>query len=588
MGLTPVQIADIEAARKRIQFFGTPEKGYTDSGLWEFLEYVYTKDQHDHENPVKPLIHKEDIYIIVVYLFLLACPVIDIPKSRQVRMSWIVCAFFCWFVRTAPYRQCVYQTKKEDDAHEQTTMGHKSPGDGRMDFIEQHLPAWLQDEHFVSGKGNQMGAMTYSPRPDSYGEIECPWYGSKVNAIPQGGDQVRHYTATLGASDEAAFQSEYAPSMRAALPTINGGGRWISVSSVEAGSAFNSAVLECADGRDPSKDRTCWADVPDAVQKGLDLLGLEWPRGMRSRLTPSGIWVLEVHHTADPHKDPQRDGVAWVEESSKGYFGGVKGMAWRAEMGGDETLDYGAGGGEAVFPFLHHDSPIIVPEIPVDEALGRFRFYAGYDYGTTNPSHFGVWGIDTSGHAYKVWELHEKCVNLHDHVAKMKRCPYWSRIEYKVCDWSMMNKSQRNRDGDLVTIHEQYEELGVSFMRGLKGGDMAHVLMLKRSFWADPSNPTMFITRACQDTIREYMGLRFDEHASDAVELRQNKKEKIRNKDNHSFDADVMLFDTRPSGFVAKERVIDWSEPETTMDAVSKRMDDAEYMKNRRGSQVAW
>ena len=98
----------------------------------------------------------------------------------------------------------------------------------------------------------------------------------------------------------------------------------------------------------------------------------------------------------------------------------------------------------------------------------------------------------------------------------------------------------------------------------------------------------MFITRGCINTIREYMGLRFDEHASEAVGNRQNKKEKIRNKDNHSFDADGILFDTNPSGFVAAKRVVDWSEPDMTMDSVVKRMDEAEYLKGNRGSRLAW
>jgi hypothetical protein len=34
--------------------------------------------------------------------------------------------------------------------------------------------------------------------------------------------------------------------------------------------------------------------------------------------------------------------------------------------------------------------------------------------------------------------------------------------------------------------------------------------------------------------------------------LRSNKKEKLRDKDNHSFDADAYLFDTQPSGHRAE------------------------------------
>jgi hypothetical protein len=235
---------------------------------------------------------------------------------------------------------------------------------------------------------------------------------------------------------------------------------------------------------------------------------MEWPKGMRARKTPSEAWVLEVHYSADPAKGPDLDDRAWVNERVKKFSGGFKGEAWKTEM----EIDYNAGGGNPVFPFLTHSSPIFVPEIPVKEALERFRFYAGFDYGTVNPSHFGAWGIDANGCAYKVWELHEPCENLDDYVERMKRCPYWGRIEYKVCDPSIMAKNQRNRDGDLVSIHEQFSEVGVHFMRGTRGADVPHVLRLKGGPWADPMKPKLFITRACPNTISEYMNLRWSVH----------------------------------------------------------------------------
>ena len=561
--LNASQIRRIHDLQAEVQVYGTPEMGYTDSGLWKFLKHVKTKDSHDHDNPVKRLMADSAVYMIVVFLYMLACPVLAIPKSRQIRMSWMSCAFAIWHTMSGKYRHTVYQTKKEEDAFAQTTQGAKNPADGRMDFIIQHLPGWLSDPNVVSGRGNQVGVLTFSQADMSSEGVRIPWKGSKINAIPQGAHQIRQYTPSLIVSDESAFQEEYGPSMVAAKPAVTGGGRIISVSSVDAGSAFNQMVLESPSG-EPE-----WGEIHPDVQRGLDLLGIEWPKGLRSRRTPSGTWVLEVHYSADPAKDPERDGAAWIADAVKGYVGGFESTGWKTEM----EIDYNAGGGEPVFPFLTPDSPIFVPEIPVDEALSRFRFYAGFDYGSVNPSHFGVWGVEPSGTAYKVWELHEPCVNLGDFVARMKRCPYWGRLEYKVCDWSMMNKTQRNRDGDLVTIHEQFEEHGVHFVRGKRGADIPHILRLKSEYWSDPTSPKAYITAACPHTRQEYANLRWAEHASQAVELRSNKKEKVRDKDNHSFDADAMLFDTEPSGHVEKERKIDWNSRPLTMDSMFKEME---------------
>ena len=50
--LTAAQITKIHGLMADVQFYGTKEKGYTDSGLWIFLRHVYTKDEHDDESPV--------------------------------------------------------------------------------------------------------------------------------------------------------------------------------------------------------------------------------------------------------------------------------------------------------------------------------------------------------------------------------------------------------------------------------------------------------------------------------------------------------------------------------------------------------
>lgn len=536
------EVARIAEWQQAIQFYGTPEKGYTDSGLWSFLPYVYTKDSHDGNSPVKPLMDDHPEYMFVVFLYMLACPVLGIPKSRQMRLSWGTTAFSVWHTMTAAYRHTIYQTKKEDDAFAMVSQGSKNPAAGRMDFIIQHLPGWLRDGHIVSGRGNSVGCLTFSPKEHDEHGFRVPWYGSAINAIPQGAHQVRQYTPSLLVSDESAFQEEFEASMIAARPAVAGGGKVLCVSSVDSGSAFNRMVLE-SDSGDVPEHRV----HPD-VARGLELMGLEWPRGLRSWLTPSGVWCLEVHYTADPAKDPERDGAAWIEEAVKGYVGGFESSGWKTEM----EIDYSAGGGDPVFAFLSGPQhPVFSQTVEVDRAINTMKIYAGYDYGARNPSSFQVWGFDKTGHPYSLWELVEPCTNIKSHTDKMKACPYWEYIEYIACDPSIMAKTQQTATG-YKSIAEIFAENDVTFVKGRRGADVPMALRFLSEYWADPLHPGAHISPKTNPSLAAtVMNLRWDKHISAGVAQRHNNPERIRDKDNHDWDATAYLFDTRPSNWIA-------------------------------------
>ena len=530
-----------EEARARVMFYGTEEAAYTDSGLWDFLQYIKTKDSHDKENPVKFLLEDDPVYAIIVFLFMLAFDDLALPKSRQIRMSWFATTFACWMARTAPYREIIYQTKKEADAFAMVSEGSKNPSGGRMDFIEQHLPSFLKDPNITSGKGNMLGQLIYSEEHPS-DDVTVPWHGSKIHAIPQGAHQVRQYTISLGIFDEAAYQEEYGKA-RVAAAAAAAGGKMIALSSVNAGSAFNQMVLEAPDGQEPVHH------VPEIIQKALGLLGLQWPKGMRAWRTPSGVQVLETHYTSDPAKDPGRGGAEWVKKAARRYVGGMDSSGWKTEM----DIDYNAGGGDPVFPFITSRShPIFAPEIDKKEAISRFNFVAGYDHGMDSPSAFEVWGIDYRGYLYALWELYEPCMNATEFVEKMKKCPYWSRLQDIYCDPKIMGtKDQMSADGN-KTIGEQFFELGVNMRPGRRGQDVPMAMKFSSTYWEDPLAPKAFITDGCPNLQREVMGLKWQKHVSEIVAQRKNNPNKIVDKDNHAWDATCYVLDTQPRLFEVK------------------------------------
>ena len=536
--LKKAEIKKIEKKQREVLFYGTPELGYTDSGLWEFLKYVYTKDAIDLKKPIKRLLGEGDIYAIVVFLYMLVDESVLIPKSRQVRMSWISCTFALWVAMGGPVRHVIYQTKKEEDAFDQTTKGRDNPGEGRMDFILQRLPSWLRDPHVVSGKGNSQGSLRFSPHPMSPEGVKIPWAGSKITAIPQGAKQVRQHTPTLYFNDESAFQAEYRASIIAASACAK---KMVSVSSVDAGSFVNQAVLNFpshweTDERGSPGHR----EIHPVVKHGLDLMGIKWPKGMISYKTNAGTWVLEVSYKADPKKDPERDGAEWYKKAvlKDGYEGRYDSEGWATEM----EVNYKAGGGHPVFPQVRISTPIFIDAFKPQEIMHDHRFFAGYDFGGTNPSAFEVIAVNERGQRFAVWEEYGPCLNMARHVEDMKRCPYWDLIEMIVGDPSIMSKTQHGA-ADTRTLAELFEDFGFILERGRRGQDVTMAQKFNASYWVDPESPDFFITKACPNLAREVMGLRWDKHISEAVDARKNALERIRDKDNHSWDAVALVED---------------------------------------------
>ena len=571
-----------------VRMYGTAKAGYKDSGIWRYAKYAYTNDSHDVENPVKLLPMAEKLYLRVMTLFALACPVLFMPKSRQIMVSWWMAMMASWWVRQGPYRRVVWQSKKKEDAIDMVSLGKEAPALGRIDHIEKnlrhagatYLGNALYDLNVEEGTGNQVGKLVYTPRRYASNGSVIPWYGSIIQAIPQGGEQIRGKTTTLTIADEAAFQDEFQAAYESILPAMKDkvypdgrSGTLIAASSIEQG-FFVDACLE------PDENgKVVWDNpIPESIVRWFPN-GL--PKGMRSRKTPSGIWVLKVHYSADPAKDPDTpEGLKWVKNQSAGYVGGMQSSGWLREM----EIDYSAKGGEPIFPFLiDPDNEVFSPKVSAEHA-GEINeesvYYAGYDYGSSNPSHLGVWEFNKDGKAYKVWELHEPCVNYIKHTEKMKKCPYWDVLEYIVADPAMWIADQQAKTGK-TSMAELFATCGVFLRKGNRGVDVTITKVFQSKYWGDPKNPLAYITDACPDSRREYRGLRRAYQSTEA-QKRKNKPEDIMQKDNHAVDADCYLFDAHPIGYI--EPIT--SPPPGSFDAAVAEMDMDEALSKAEGGIV--
>lgn len=190
------------------------EKCRRSPAYWLFhpLMWVWTKDEFDQNVTLKPFPRK--VYLLELLREIHDNPLVFVGKSRQLMITWLLCAYFCWWARFYGGQLLFIQSKKEEDAA--NLVYNKEPGSARIDFIETHLPFWMQDLR--------------APKP-SYGQ-RLYSNGSKIWGIPQGSDTIRSYTGSALFSDEAAFQPFFLQAFRAAKPSCR---KIIAVSSAEPG-----------------------------------------------------------------------------------------------------------------------------------------------------------------------------------------------------------------------------------------------------------------------------------------------------------------------------------------------------------------
>jgi len=137
------------------------------------------------------------------------------PKSRQVMISWAVLTHILGLNLIFKHQLWLVQSKREEDAVALID---------RVNFMHDHLPQWIK---------------TIRPRmtgaKENMSKLELPLQDNKIWGIPQGPDIVRSHTMSGLFADELDFQPEARKAIRAAMPSLVGGGQFIGVSSAESG-----------------------------------------------------------------------------------------------------------------------------------------------------------------------------------------------------------------------------------------------------------------------------------------------------------------------------------------------------------------
>lgn len=176
-----------------------------------WLQFVNTRDEADANSSVKPFPVGLE-YVRQLWDVFERKQCVVVAKSRQMLVSWALAAFCVWLARFHEHKGVYWQSQQWRDAVAMVCM--PSGGfQGRCQFIEQNLPAWLR-----------------VPVKESEGRIQYP-NGSLIEALSGGPDQVRGKTISLYVGDEFAYQQDQDGVYTAVSPLIQKGAKAFFVST---------------------------------------------------------------------------------------------------------------------------------------------------------------------------------------------------------------------------------------------------------------------------------------------------------------------------------------------------------------------
>src|SRR5947209_8348374 len=341
-------------------------------------------------------------------------------------------------------------------------------------------------------------------------------HGSRMVAIPGGGDHIRSYHPWALLQDEAAFMPE-------------------------AGEAYDNAVPVCQKIVVVSSAGPGW--FAEQCQSATDVYKRDLPKGVTLRRMDDCRAVYRVHYSADPER-----GAAWVEQERRKYS--TQG-AWDRE----QEIIHEAGGGERLFAeVLNRWGDKIIIDSPQFQPSPYWKYIGGFDHGKANPTAALVGCVDGDGNIYLLAEYYQPGMSPKQHAMQLQRLQGFMQAEV-VADPSMFYKSHSQGDGSFKAISELYAEEGIANLYPSPENNELLGMERIQAHWLnlDRRQPTLRIVcpRHKRDIQRPIYGLHNDGCPNLLWELRRarrqeltaaqlvtrNPTEKIVDKDNHLRDA---------------------------------------------------
>lgn len=247
----------------------------------EFLKAVRTLDEVDRNAPIKHF-PRDLEYLDWFVAAWVKYPFLAVPKSRRMKMSWINIALFLWDTMFNQGRNYAFVSKKEEDSDELVK---------RAKFIYDNLdPAIFPHE--------LRPAVNYK-----YCSLEFPEIHSRIRGYPSGADQLRQFTFSGILGDECAFWADAQEMYAGAKPTLEGGGRFVMISSPGPG-FFKRLVHDQLDSVKEFDAESLMNGKKRSPMEGVQV----WKNSSNK------FFVFELHYTADPKKRSKE----WIANEKAG------------------------------------------------------------------------------------------------------------------------------------------------------------------------------------------------------------------------------------------------------------------------------
>lgn len=460
---------------------------------FEFLKICFTKDEVDRKNPIKRFPY-ELAYLNFYVRLWQRRKKIAIHKSRRMKMSWTNIALVLW---DAMFHKGTHQamvSKKEADADALVK---------RAEFLYKNLDtSVIPRDLFPKAIG-------------TFNQLNIPDMDSRIEGFPSGADQLRQYTLTRIVGDEMAFWDNAEEMYSASLPTLEGGGSFVGLSSPAPG--FFKRL--CDDKLDQD-DMSTSEDLVIREKKILKPM-----QGLRVWDNPgNGFTVMELHYTADPAKRSKE----WKANERRS----MPRRKWEQEY----ELKWESWSGKAVY--ADYDDRLHAVDGHIDPVLG-LPLLRGWDFGLTPAAVIAQVEGTRLSVLMEFTGYNEGIDTFSDKVISYCKAhfPYWADFKRDWIDWydpAGNAKSQTNADMCSMILKRKglRAVMGpVSFEE--RRASIEHFLTRR-----DKHGPCFQISRTyCPILVRGFKGGYRYPDEKNIAEIETNRIKPVKDEHSHPHDA---------------------------------------------------
>jgi hypothetical protein len=283
-------------------------------------------------------------------------------------------------------------------------------------------------------------------------------------------------------------------------------------------------------------------------------------RGISTRETSLGFHVIRLHYSADPDKDPETEaGRVWLAQAKQG----MSESRWRKEY----EVDYGALGGERVFPELDPSVHIIEP---FDLDMDAWTVWMACDPHPRTPHAFVWLAVNSEGDMVILFSYWPASAVTPDYRATCKH--YADAVEYYEED-SKLKVYKRLMDvagkafnaSEEHSYFEAYRDAGLPFYPAKKNRDFSGFELINAALQPlrfqigdeITTRPRLRIFKGNEELCYQISHLRFDEWKGAGMAAEKDPPERVREQRKHLVDCLAYILLDEPC-HIAKRKFDDF------------------------------